>query len=69
MLSLFRLEVCMIMLTKGEARRLVQQGGGLYLNNTPVKEVNAQLDESHLLDGKFIVLRAGRTNHKIVVFT
>lgn len=56
-------------LTLGEARRLVQQGGGLYLNNTPVKEVNAQLHDSQLLDGRFIVMRAGRTNHKIVVFT
>ncbi|WFD26432.1 tyrosine--tRNA ligase [Malassezia nana] len=55
--------------SRSEARRLVQQGGGLYVNNTPVRDVNAQLDDSCLLDHRFVVMRAGRSNHKIVVFT
>ncbi len=52
----------------GEARRLVQQGSsGLYVNNVPVKDVQAKLEPEHLLNGQFFVMRAGKSNHKIVV--
>ena len=49
-------------------RRLVQQGSsGLYVNNVPVKDVQAKLEPEHLLNGQFFVMRAGKSNHKIVV--
>lgn len=55
-----------MLLTVGEARRL-QQGGGLYLNGAAVTDAKATLSTSNLLDGRFVVMRAGKHNRKILV--
>lgn len=52
--------------SKGEGRRLIQQGGA-YVNDAPVTDVQARLDAASLKDGA-ILLRAGKKKvHRIVV--
>lgn len=51
--------------SKGEARRLVQQGG-LYLNNRRVADVGRVVGDGDLIEGRLLVLRAGRKNYHLV---
>ena len=51
--------------SKGEARRLVQQGG-LYLNNQRVADINAIVAAGDLIEGRVAVLRAGKKNFCLV---
>lgn len=51
--------------SKGEARRLVAQGG-LYVNNVAVSDVNATLKKSDLVAERAIVLRSGKRNYRLV---
>ena len=51
--------------SKGEARRLVQQGG-LYLNNQRVADVGRVVGDGDLIEGRLVVLRAGRKNFHLV---
>ena len=51
--------------SKGEARRLVQQGG-LYLNNQRVADVGRAVGDGDLIEGRLLVLRAGRKNYHLV---
>lgn len=51
--------------SKGEARRLVQQGG-LSVNNVVANDANATLTESDLIAGKAIVLRSGKKNYRLI---
>ena len=51
--------------SKGEARRLVAQGG-LYVNNKPWPDANANLTTQHLVSGSAIVLRSGKKNYRLV---
>ncbi|MBA4311113.1 MAG: tyrosine--tRNA ligase [Chlorobiaceae bacterium] len=51
--------------SKGEARRAVQ-GGGIYLNNIRVTEVEKKVLIADSFHGKFIVLRKGGKNYFLV---
>ena len=51
--------------SKGEARRLVGQGG-LYVNNVAVSDVNASLGRADLIAGTAIVLRSGKKNSRLI---
>ncbi len=51
--------------SKGEARRLVAQGG-LYINNVVAADPNALLKTSDLIGGKAIVLRGGKKNYRLL---
>jgi tyrosyl-tRNA synthetase len=51
--------------SKGEATRLVAQGGA-YLNNERVDDPQFKLEEKHLIDGEFLLLGAGKKK-KILV--
>lgn len=51
--------------SRGEARRLVQNGG-LYLNNHRVDNVGEVVRESQVIDGKLVVLRSGKKRYHIV---
>ena len=53
--------------SRSEARRLVQKGGGLYVNGVQVTDVHAKLERQHMIQDRIIVMRAGKSNHKIVV--
>jgi tyrosyl-tRNA synthetase len=51
--------------SKGEARRLLQQGG-VYLNNRPVSDTRKSVALSDSIEGQFLVLRKGRKNYHLV---
>jgi tyrosyl-tRNA synthetase len=50
--------------SKGDARRLIA-GGGLYVNNRPVGDVNLLLKPADLVANAAIVLRSGKKNYRI----
>jgi tyrosyl-tRNA synthetase len=52
--------------TKSEAKRFIASGG-FYINNVPVKNANRILQQSDLIcKGRIVVLRIGKTEHRIV---
>jgi len=51
--------------SKGEARRLMQQGG-LTVNNVRVADIAAVLDASMLIEGRLAVLRSGKKNNRLL---
>lgn len=51
--------------SKGEARKMVQ-GGGVSVNKEKVTDINAQLGESDILDGKYILVQRGKKNYYII---
>lgn len=50
---------CGLVTSKGEATRLVTQGGA-YLNNARVEDAQLKFNDSHLIGGEFILLSAGK---------
>lgn len=55
-----------ILPSKGEARRLIQQGG-LTVNNEKVTDVNMTVSEENFKDGSMLVKRGKKNYNKIVV--
>ncbi|MDH5544696.1 MAG: tyrosine--tRNA ligase [Gammaproteobacteria bacterium] len=51
--------------SKGEARRLIQ-GGGVYVNNQKIDDVEQRIDLDNTIEGRYIVLRKGRKNYHLV---
>ena len=51
--------------SKGEARRLIKQGGG-YLNNVRIGDPNRLVTESDLASESMLVLRAGKKKYHLV---
>ncbi len=51
--------------SKGEARRLMQQGG-LTVNNVRVADVAAAFDASMLIEGRLALLRSGKKNNRLL---
>jgi tyrosyl-tRNA synthetase len=51
--------------SKGEARRLITQGG-VYVNNQRVAEVDRKLDLTSLGTASFIFLRSGKKSYRLV---
>ncbi len=51
--------------SKGEARRLLE-GGGVYLNNRRISEANLFVSVDHSLHGRFLVLRRGQKEFRLV---
>jgi len=51
--------------SKGEARRLIQNGG-LYLNNERVGSVDSTVQPGDIVDGRLLVLRTGKRNFHLV---
>ncbi|MFC1463022.1 tyrosine--tRNA ligase [Verrucomicrobiota bacterium] len=54
--------------SKGEARRLIQSGG-FYVNNRRIEAIDAQVEDSDIIDGEIIVLRSGKKNIRLVKIT
>ena len=54
-----------IMRSKGEARRLLSNGG-LYVNNAQVSDVDRNLTAADAFEGRFIVLRRGKKSYHLV---
>ncbi len=51
--------------SKGDARRSIQ-GGGVYLNNVRVRDVEQAATLDDALEGRFLVLRKGKKNYHLV---
>ncbi len=51
--------------SRGEARRLVQ-GGGVYLNNHRIANLQKTVSVSDTVDGRFLVLRKGQKKYHLV---
>jgi tyrosyl-tRNA synthetase len=51
--------------SKGAARRLIE-GGGIYINNRRVSDVQAPIDLSTFIEGQFLVLRKGAKKYHLV---
>jgi tyrosyl-tRNA synthetase len=54
-----------IMRSKGEARRLLANGG-LYVNNEQMSDVDRSLTPADTFEGRFIVLRRGKKSYHLV---
>lgn len=51
--------------SKGEARRLIRNGG-VYINNEKVEDENLLIQKNHLIADKFILLAAGKKNKLLI---
>jgi tyrosyl-tRNA synthetase len=51
--------------SKGAARRLVQQGGA-YVNNVRISDVEHKVTRDHLVEGRWLLVRGGKTNIRLV---
>ncbi len=51
--------------SKGEARKMVQ-GGGVSLNKDKVSDLDYQVSENDILDGKYILAQKGKKNYFII---
>jgi tyrosyl-tRNA synthetase len=51
--------------SKGEARRFIQ-GGGIYLNNRRIEDVEKKITLADTIHGKYLVLRRGGRNYWLV---
>jgi tyrosyl-tRNA synthetase len=51
--------------SRGAARRLIE-GGGIYVNNRRVSDVQAMLDRSLLIDGQYLVMRKGAREYHLL---
>ncbi len=52
--------------SKGDFRRTVK-GGGIYLNQEKIADANAAVDESHLIQGRYLLVRKGKKNYSLIV--
>lgn len=53
--------------SKGEAKKLVQNGG-LSINKEKVGDVDFKLNASHLLNNKYILIQKGKSNYTLAIF-
>jgi tyrosyl-tRNA synthetase len=51
--------------SKGDARRLIRNGG-VYMNNQKVLDENDNINQSHLIDGKLLLLAVGKKNKVLI---
>lgn len=51
--------------SKGEARRLIRNGG-VYLNNEKLGDENGSIDRKDLIDGRLLLLSAGKKNKVLI---
>ena len=51
--------------SKGEARKMVQ-GNGVSINKDKVSDINYQVSEADILDGKYILAQKGKKNYYII---
>jgi tyrosyl-tRNA synthetase len=52
--------------SKGELRRLIQ-GGGVALNKNRIEEMDAPVDASALIAGKYLLVQKGKKNYTLIV--
>jgi tyrosyl-tRNA synthetase len=54
--------------SKGEAKRLIRNGG-VYINNEKIEDENLQLQEKHLIGQRLVLLAAGKKNKLLLRLT
>ncbi len=54
--------------SKGEARRLINNGGA-YLNNERINDENLIIENKHVIDGRFLLLGAGKKKKMLIRIT
>jgi len=54
-----------LLVSKGEARRLIRNGG-VYLNNARVDDENGAVTEDHLIEGRLILLAVGKKKKVLI---
>ena len=59
------LVLCGLQPSKGEARRLIRNGG-VYINNQKIEEEQACVDASHLIDNRLMLVAAGKKNKMLL---
>jgi len=52
--------------SKSEAVRLIQSGGGVYLNNEKVTDIQLKLSKEMLIDGEFLLFGLGKKKKMLV---
>ena len=52
--------------SKGEARKMIQ-GNGLSVNKDKYTDINGQITESDIIDGKYILVQKGKKDYYIVI--
>jgi tyrosyl-tRNA synthetase len=52
--------------SRGEGRRLVEQGG-IQINGRPVADLAARLGPGHLLAGRYLIVRRGKRDFRALV--
>jgi tyrosyl-tRNA synthetase len=60
------LVACGLAKSLGDARRTLEQGGA-YVNNKRVQDIDAAIDASMLLHGRYAVVRRGKRDHALLV--
>ncbi len=53
--------------SKGEARKMVQNGG-VSINKEKVGGIEFSLNETHLLNGSYILIQKGKSNYTLAIF-
>jgi tyrosyl-tRNA synthetase len=56
-----------IVSSRGEARRLIQQGG-LYVNDRRVTPEDSAITDADLLQGRYVILRKGARSRTLIEF-
>lgn len=51
--------------SKGEARKLIRNGG-VYVNNTQIKDENFAFSQDNLIDGRLVLLAVGKKNKLLI---
>jgi len=51
--------------SKGEARKMVQ-GNGVSINKDKVADINYEISEKDIIDGKYILAQKGKKNYFII---
>ena len=51
--------------SKGDARKMIQ-GGGVSVNKEKLEDVNAVIDNTYLLHGKYLLIQKGKKNFYLI---
>ncbi|MCF0175710.1 MAG: tyrosine--tRNA ligase [Bacteroidales bacterium] len=64
-LDALAVETC-VFPSKGEARKMIQ-GNGFSINKEKITDPNGTLNESHIIDGKYILAQKGKKDYYIII--
>ena len=56
-----------ILTSKGEARKMVQNGG-ISINKEKITQADAKIKEDHLLNGQYVLIQKGKSKYTLAIF-